>query len=46
MKDAVMAVVKACLPCAKVKAGLPESGKELQPLLVQRLGHGRGVDFV
>lgn len=28
----VVAVLKACQPCARVKAGLMESGKELQPL--------------
>ena len=31
--DTVVAVVQACLPCARVKAGFRESGKELHPLL-------------
>ena len=46
MGDAVMEVIKACLPCARVKARFRESGKELQPLPVRGLGYRWGVDFV
>ena len=45
MEDAVVAVVKACLPCAKVKGGFRESGKELQPLPVRGLGYRWGLGF-
>ena len=45
MGDAVVAVIKACLSCARVKAGFRESGKELQPLPVRGLGYRWGVDF-
>ena len=45
MGDAVVAAVKSCLPCARVKAGFRESGKELQPLPVRGLGYRWGVDF-
>ena len=38
MGDLVVEVIKACLPCARVKAGFVESGRELQPLLVRGLG--------
>ena len=41
-----MAVVQAYLPCARVKAGLWESGKELHPLPIRGLGYRWGVDFV
>ena len=45
MGDDVVAVVKSCLSCARVKAGFKEFGKELQPLLVRGLGYRWGVDF-
>ena len=45
MGDTVVAVVKACLSCARVKAGFRESGIELQPLPVRGLGYRWGVDF-
>ena len=45
MGDDVVAVVKSCLSCARVKAGFKESGKELQPLPVRGLGYRWGVDF-
>ena len=43
--DTVVAVVQACLPCARVKAGFRESGKELHPLPIRGLGCRWGVDF-
>lgn len=46
MGDAVVGVIKACLPCARVKTGFQESGKELQPLLGRGLGYRWGLDFV
>ena len=45
MGDMVASVIKACHPCARVKAGFRESGKELQPLPVHGLGYRWGVDF-
>ena len=45
MGDAVVEVMRACLPCARVKAGFRESGKELQPLPMRGLGYRWGVDF-
>ena len=45
MGDMVGAVIKACLPCARVNAGFRESGKELQPLPIRGLGFRWGVDF-
>ena len=45
MGDTVVEIIKACLPCARVKARFAESGKELQPLLVRGLGYRWGVDF-
>ena len=45
MADTVVRVVKACLSCARVKAGFRESGKELQPLPIKGLGYRWGVDF-
>ena len=45
MGDMVASVIKACLPCARVKAGFRESGKELQPLPAHGLGYRWGVDF-
>ena len=46
MGDMVVAVIKACLPCARMKAGFQELGKELQPLPIRGLGFRLGVDFV
>ena len=46
MDDMVVTIIRACHPCARVKAGFRESGKELQPLPVQGLGYRWGVDFV
>ena len=43
MGDAVVEVIKACLSCARVKASFREASKELQPLLVRRLGYKWGV---
>ena len=43
--ETVVAVVQACLPCARVKAGFRESGKELHPLPIRGLGYRWGVDF-
>ena len=45
MGDTVVATIQACLPCAQVKAGFRESGKELQPSPIRGLGHRCGVDF-
>ena len=45
MGDRMVAVVKAGLPCARVKAGFTESEKELQPLPVRGLGYRWGVDL-
>ena len=45
MGDQVLGVVKACLSCARVKAGFGESGKELLFLPIQGLGCLWGVDF-
>ena len=45
MGDAVVDTIKACLSCARVKAGFRESGKELQSLPVRGLGYRWGVDF-
>ena len=45
MGDMIVTVIRACHPCARVKAGFRESGKELQPLPVQGLGYRWGVDF-
>ena len=39
MGDTVVAITKSCLPCARVKAGFRESGKELQPLPIRGLGY-------
>ena len=46
MGDLVVRVIQACNPCARVKAGFRESGKELQPLPVRGLGYRWGVEFV
>ena len=43
--DTVVAVVQACLPCARVKAEFWEFGKELHPLPIRGLGYRWGVDF-
>ena len=45
MGDTVVRIVKACLSCARVKAGFRESGKELQPLPIRGMGYRWGVDF-
>ena len=45
MGDTVVRIVKACLSCARVKAGFKESGKELQPLPIRGMGYRWGVDF-
>ena len=45
MGDTVVAITRSCLPCARVKAGFRESGKELQPLPIRGLGYRWGVDF-
>ena len=44
--ETVVAMVKACLSCARVKASFRELGKDLQPLLIRGLGYQWGVDFV
>ena len=41
----MVAVVQACLPCARVKARFRESGKELHPLPIRGLGYRWEVDF-
>ena len=43
--DTMVAVVRACLPCARVKARFQESGKELHLLPTRGLGYHWGVDF-
>ena len=43
--DTVVAVVQACLPCARVKARFRECWKELHPLPIRGLGYRWGVDF-
>ena len=43
--DTVVAVVQPYLPCARVKAGFRESGKELHPLPIRGLGYRWGVNF-
>ena len=43
--DTVAQVVKACMPCARTKAGFREMGKELQPLALQGLMFRWGIDF-
>ena len=45
MGDTVVRIIKACLSCARVKAGFRESGKELQPLIIHGLGYRWEVDF-
>lgn len=40
MGDLVVRVIQACHPCARVKAGFRESGKELQPLPTLLAKHG------
>ena len=45
MGDTVVRIVRACLSCARVKAGFKESGKELQPLPIRGMGYRWGVDF-
>ena len=42
MGNAVVEVIKACLPCVRVKASFRESDKELQPLPIQGLGYRWG----
>ena len=43
--DTVVAVVQALLPCARVKTGFRESGKEQHPLPIRGLGYRWGVAF-
>lgn len=43
MGDAVVDVIKSCLPSARVKAGSRESGKELHPLRVRERCYRWGV---
>ena len=45
MGDIVVRIIKACLSCARVKAGFRESGKELHPLIIRALGYRWGVDL-
>ena len=45
MDNTVAEVVKACMPCARTKAGFRVSGKELQPLHLQGLMFRWGIDF-
>ena len=45
LHDTVAEVVRACLPCARAKAGFKESGTKLQPLPLQGLMLEWGVDF-
>ena len=40
MGDTVVRIVRACLSCARVKAGFKESGKELQPCQSEGWGTG------
>ena len=41
----MVAVVQACLPCARVKVEFREYGKELHPLPIRGLGYRWGEDF-
>ena len=45
MGGTIVQVVRACLPCARTKAGFREVGKELQPLALQGLVFRWGIDF-
>ena len=45
MEETVVEVIRACMPCARTKAGFRTSGKELQPLKMQGLMYRWGVDF-
>ena len=45
MGDTVVRIFRACLSCARVKAGFKESGKELQPLPIRGMGYRWRVDF-
>ena len=45
MGDAVVEVVKACPPSARVKAGFRESRNELQPLPYVGSATSGGLDF-
>ena len=45
MDDTVLQVVKACVPCARTKAGFRLSGKELKPLALQGIMFRWGIDF-
>ena len=45
MDEQVANVVRACMPCARTKAGFRVSGKELQPLNLQGLMFRWGIDF-
>ena len=45
MDETVKQVVKACVPCARTKAGFRVSGTELQPLSLQGIMFRWGIDF-
>ena len=45
MGGTIVQVVRACLPCARTKAGFREVGKELQPSALQGLMFRWGIDF-
>ena len=45
MEDTVKDVLKACMPCARTKAGFRVSGTELQPLKMQGIMFRWGIDF-
>ena len=45
MEDTVKDVLKACVPCARTKAGFRVSGTELQPLKMQCIMFRWGIDF-
>ena len=45
MGDAMVAVLKVCLSCARVQTSFRESGKELLPLPIKGFEYKWGVDF-
>ena len=45
MEDTVKDVLKACVPCARTKAGFRVSGTDLQPLKMQGIMFRWGIDF-
>ena len=45
MDDTVKKVIRACVPCARTKAGFRISGTELQPLKLQGIMFRWGIDF-